>query len=53
MTEDQIERHVERKIYRLDRAFMAFKINQAEYDSDMKEIRAWADVEYRFAHNFG
>ncbi len=48
MTEDQIERHVERKVDRLDAAFMAGRLTQTEYNEGHREIARWADVEYRF-----
>lgn len=47
MTEDQIERAVERKTDNLDARFMNSKMSQAEYDEEMKEIQRWADHEYR------
>jgi hypothetical protein len=45
MTENQIERRVEKMIDRLDRQFMADVIGQQEYDTRMKAIRDWADAE--------
>jgi hypothetical protein len=48
MTEDQIERAVERKVDSLDARFMAGTMTQSEYDAAMKAISAWADSEYRF-----
>jgi len=50
LTEDQIERQVERFTDRADAAFMAGKLTQAEYDARMKEISLWADAEYRFVN---
>lgn len=44
MTEDQIERHVELQVDRLDRRFLSSPMTQSQYDSAMREIRAWADV---------
>lgn len=46
MTEDQIERAVERKTDAVDALLMARKLSQAEYDSRMAEIAAWADQQY-------
>jgi len=46
MTEDQIERAVERKVDRLDALFMTTDLTQAEYDAAQKEVQAWADREY-------
>lgn len=47
MTLEQIDRAVEKKTDRLDRAFMAddSEITQAEYDAQIKAIDAWADAE--------
>jgi hypothetical protein len=46
MTEDQIEAHVERFIDHLDRAFLAGKIDEATYESGMRDIHAWAEAQY-------
>ncbi len=48
MTEDQIERAVERKTDGLDARFMARKLTQAEYDAEHRAIARWADTQYRF-----
>lgn len=48
MTEEQIERSVERKINALDARFMTTNMPQAEYDAAIKQIHEWADREYRF-----
>lgn len=48
LTEEQIERAVERMIDRLDATYMAHKITHEEYDATMKIITEWADKEYRF-----
>lgn len=48
MTEEQLERAVERKVNSLDARFMNSKMTQAEYDAEMKEINDWAEKEYRF-----
>jgi hypothetical protein len=53
MTEDQIERHVERMVDRLDRRFLNSSMSQAEYDSEMKQVSLWADAEYRFIRTRG
>jgi hypothetical protein len=47
MTEDQIERSVERKMDSLDARFMNSSMSQAEYDNHVKMINAWAEAEYR------
>ena len=46
MTEEQIERKVSRKIDSLDKVFMNSDMSQEEYDSRMREIKAWAEKEY-------
>ena len=50
MTEEQIERAVERKVDALDARWMNMnnKMTQSEYDFEMKKIVHWADIEYRF-----
>lgn len=47
MTEDQIERAVERNMDGYDRALMAGRLTQAEYDAKVKALSAWADQQYR------
>ncbi len=49
MTEEQIERAVERITDSLDRRFMSGVISQKKYDADMKELAQWADNQYRTA----
>lgn len=44
MTEEQIERQVERKFNALDAALMAGRISQAEYDDAARAIDVWAEV---------
>jgi hypothetical protein len=46
MTEDQIERAVERKYDRIDAQLMAGKLTQAEYDFEHKCIMRWAEDRY-------
>lgn len=48
MTEEQIERAVERKVNALDARFMNSAMTQAEYDELSAAIAQWADNEYRF-----
>jgi hypothetical protein len=48
MTEEQIERRVEKRTDAVDRDFMAGRLSQTEYDAAMRELTAWADREYRF-----
>lgn len=46
LTADQIERRVERETDKIDAAFMAGRLSQAEYDTEMKSLSEWADREY-------
>lgn len=46
LTEDQIERAVERAMNKLDGHFMRGEIDQATYDADVKHLDAWAKGEY-------
>lgn len=48
MTEDQIERRVEKMVDRLDAQFMADNspMTQAEYEAEMGRINAWAKAKY-------
>ena len=50
MTEEQIERAVERKFNSLDARFMTTgsTMTQAEYDAASAEISRWAESEYWF-----
>jgi hypothetical protein len=43
MTEDQIERMVEKMVDRADALFMSGRLTQAQYDARMAEIAQWAD----------
>ena len=45
MTEEQIERSVERKFDSLDRRLMAGTLTQEEYNREAERIRRWADKE--------
>lgn len=49
ITEDQVERAVERQMDAADRAFMSGKIDQAAYDKLVKDIDAWATEQLRYA----
>lgn len=49
MTEDQIERHVERSFDRYDAALMAGRLDQQAYDALTRELNVWADNQYRIA----
>ena len=46
MSEDQIERHVERAFDRIDAQFMDNRISQAEYEKEVIEITKWASRQY-------
>jgi hypothetical protein len=48
MTEEQIERAVERATDRLDAGLMNGTLAQAEYDAAIKSLSDWADKAYRF-----
>jgi hypothetical protein len=43
MTEDQIERQVERMMDHLDAQFLSSPMTQEEYDAKVREINAWAN----------
>lgn len=46
LTEDQIERAVERSTDRLDAAFLDGKMTKEAYDANCAAISEWADREY-------
>ncbi len=46
MTEDQIERTVERWTDSIDKRFMAGAMSQAEYDAELLEVTRWAQTQY-------
>lgn len=48
MTEDQIERRVEKMTDRLDARYMAdgSAMTEAEYKAELKDIDDWAQTEY-------
>jgi hypothetical protein len=47
MNEEQIERRVEIKIDRLDRAFLAGRITPETYNEEIRFIDNWAAGQYR------
>lgn len=47
MTEDTIERRVERHVDIIDRLFMAGTIDQDTYDKCMREIHERAEAQYQ------
>ena len=53
MTEDEIERRVERLFNALDRKLMSGQLMRAEYDRQAAEIAAWADEQYKGAPGGG
>ncbi len=48
MTEEEIERVIERKMDALDARFMMRTMTQAEYDAAVRRLNEWTDVKYRF-----
>lgn len=46
MTEEQIERRVERQIDALDTRYMAGELTEAQYDAEMRRIDAEASAAY-------
>lgn len=47
MTEEQIERTVERRMNMLDRRYLAGDIPEAMYEQLVKDLDEWAKSEYR------
>ncbi len=47
MSEDQIERRAESMMDAADRAFMAGRLTQDEYDGECHRINAWVEAQYR------
>jgi hypothetical protein len=52
MTEDQIERHVEHTIDRLDAQFMDNRITEHQYNAGVLNITRWASRQYGINQNF-
>jgi hypothetical protein len=48
MTEEQIERAVERATDRLDAGLINGTLTQADYDTAVKRLSNWADMAYSF-----
>lgn len=46
MTEEQIERIVERKVDALDNRFTTGGVTQEEYDAELAAIDKWAEDQY-------
>ena len=49
LTEEQIERRVERHIDHLDRMFMDGQINRDTYDKAMRDLHEWAEAKSKEA----
>ena len=49
LTEEQIERRVERMVDHLDRIYFAGQITEDNYNKSMRELRDWADIQSRKA----
>jgi hypothetical protein len=47
MTEDQIERRIERVMDALDARLMDGRLSQADYDWEVKNLETWASQQYR------
>lgn len=52
MTEDQIERKVERMTDKLDAALMNNQMTQQEYDAEMKALDLWTVQQYKVLEEF-
>jgi predicted RNA-binding protein associated with RNAse of E/G family len=46
MTEEAIERRVERMMDHLDRVLMSGQITQDNYDKAVQELNQWAEAQY-------
>ena len=46
MTEDQIERIVQRKMDQIDRRFLTTTMTQDQYDNLVRQLHAWANKQY-------
>ena len=49
MTEDQIERKVERMMDHLDRLLLSGEMNENDYDKSVKDLAQWADAQSRWS----
>ena len=47
MTEEQIERRVEKMVDHLDRVFLSGAMSQADYDEEMRSLDEWAREQYQ------
>jgi hypothetical protein len=48
LTEDQVERAIERQVDAADRAFMAGRISQVDYDKLIRDIDAWGKEQMKW-----
>lgn len=46
LSEEQIERRIEKATDRLDRQFMNGSITQEEYDAEIKALDEWANEQF-------
>lgn len=53
LTEEQIERMVERQIDRLDRHLLSNQITQEQYDRDIVSLDKWASQQYEHSKAYG
>lgn len=53
LTEEQIERMVERQIDRLDRHLLSNQITQEQYDRDIVALDKWSSQQYQYSKSIG
>ncbi|GEM_PF-5904098 len=53
LTEEQIERMVERQIDRLDRHLLSNQITQEQYDRDIVALDKWSSQQYQYSKSLG
>jgi len=53
LTEEQIERMVERHIDRLDRHLLSNQITQEQYDRDIVALDKWSSQQYQYSKSLG
>lgn len=51
LTEDQIERAVEREMNMLDRLLMSNAMTQKQYNQEVKDLDHWAKEKYKYTRN--
>lgn len=51
LSEDKIERAVEREMNILDRLLMRGVLSQDDYEQEVRELDAWARAEYEYNRN--